>query len=269
MASFSDTHPVLDHIVILVSQTTLLQLPTHLKDTLTVAPGGEHADGLTLNRLILLEDGVYIELIAFHDDTDPERRKAHRWGQLPENTIIDWAYTLPQADDFSAVQRRVKDKDAGYTYDDPVPGGRTRPDGEVLKWSVAAARKGDGQPSPRGRLPFWCLDRTPRELRVPYENNTETEHASGAKGIASVEIYVSPDDISSLSEAYDAIHQKATSKEDGRWDYKVPSTTVNQDGTILLKSHETKKDIVVVFLGTKDSPAKVEIVPGLFVRFTS
>lgn len=190
MSSAPDTLPILDHIVILVSETTLSQLPTQLADAFTVAPGGEHADGLTLNRLILLEDGVYIELIAFHDDADPERRKNHRWGQLPENTVIDWAHTLPHAEDFGRVQQRVKTADAGFTYDDPVPGGRKRPDGQVLKWAVAAARKSDGQPSARGRLPFWCLDGTPRELRVPYENNPETEHTSGARGIARVEIYV-------------------------------------------------------------------------------
>lgn len=269
MSSFPNTLPILDHIVILVSQTTLLQLPTQLKDAFIVAPGGEHADGLTLNRLILLQDGVYIELIAFHDHADPVRRKNHRWGQLPENTIIDWAYTLPHADNFGSVQQRVKDADAGYRYDDPVPGGRKRPDGEVLKWSVAAARKSDGQPSARGRLPFWCLDRTPRELRVPYENNPETEHPSGAKGVARVELYVPAEDIAALSETYSAIHQESSKTGIHEWHYKVPSTKDNENGRLYLQSDEKKKGIVVLFLGTKNSPGEVELVPGLFVQFTS
>lgn len=268
MSSSTGTQPLLDHIVILVSHTTLLSLPTQLKDTFIVAPGGEHADGLTLNRLILLQDGVYIELIAFHDNADPERRKNHRWGQLPEDTVIDWAYTLPHAEDFGQIQQRVKDVGTGYTYDDPVSGGRKRPDGEVLKWAVAAARKSDGKPSPRGRLPFWCLDRTPRELRVPYENSSETEHPSGAKGIASVELFIPKEEVASLSETYSAIHDLG--KTEGRsWHYKVPSQTVNEHGSVTLRDEGTKKDIVVVFVGTKNSPAEVEIVPGLFVRFTS
>src|SRR5690625_157113 len=124
MSGPAGPRPTLDHIVILVSHQTLQTIPDRLQDVLVVAPGGAHADGLTSNKLILLADGVYIEFIAFFDDVDPERRRRHRWGNLKENNIVDWAYTLPHEGGFGAVQQRVADAQAGYTYDDPVAGGR-------------------------------------------------------------------------------------------------------------------------------------------------
>ncbi|OAQ84912.1 glyoxalase-like domain-containing protein [Purpureocillium lilacinum] len=120
MSGPAGPRPTLDHIVILVSHQTLQTIPDRLQDVLVVAPGGAHADGLTSNKLILLADGVYIEFIAFFDDVDPERRRRHRWGNLKENNIVDWAYTLPHEGGFGAVQQRVADAQAGYTYDDPV-----------------------------------------------------------------------------------------------------------------------------------------------------
>ena len=57
--------PILDHIVILVPHETLTNLPPWLTDAFTVLEGGRHADGVTENKLILLQDGVYFELIAF------------------------------------------------------------------------------------------------------------------------------------------------------------------------------------------------------------
>ncbi|KAJ5155797.1 hypothetical protein N7492_008600 [Penicillium capsulatum] len=114
--------PILDHIVILVSHTVLSGISQHIEGQFTLAPGGNHADGLTTNKLILLSDGVYLEFIAFFDHVDPERRRKHRWGNQKEGTIIDWAFTLPSESDFGAIQQRLADAKLRLSYTDPIPG---------------------------------------------------------------------------------------------------------------------------------------------------
>ncbi|OCL03243.1 hypothetical protein AOQ84DRAFT_392409, partial [Glonium stellatum] len=71
--------PQLDHIVILLPHADLLNPPAWLTKHFTISPGGRHADNRTENKLILFQDGSYIELIAFIDD-DPARRAGHWWG---------------------------------------------------------------------------------------------------------------------------------------------------------------------------------------------
>ncbi|KAK7751213.1 hypothetical protein SLS62_006899 [Diatrype stigma] len=159
-------------------------------------------------------------------------RHEHRWGRKAEGTVIDWALTLhaPGDDDGSGDEirhgaefRDIQDRvgkaaaDAGFAYGDPVRGGRLRPDGAELRWAVASARrrregKGEGHtdaaasastPGPEpdgaswapvepGQLPFWCLDETPRRLRVPFEEDggDKTRHPTGIVGVAEVEVVV-------------------------------------------------------------------------------
>lgn len=90
--------PILDHIVILVPHKTRLQLPSWLTDAFTVLTGGRHADGVTENKLILFQDGVYLELISFLPGKE-EERTSHTWGQCREGHIIDWANTLAKEDE--------------------------------------------------------------------------------------------------------------------------------------------------------------------------
>ncbi|KAJ5217341.1 hypothetical protein N7468_010349 [Penicillium chermesinum] len=227
--------PLLDHIVILVSHKDLLEISKFLDGQFTLAPGGTHADGLTANKLILLPDGVYLELIAFFDDVDPERRRQHRWGKAKENTIIDWAFTLPSEDDFPAVQKRLQQAGFGGSYTDPIPGGRTKPDGTILKWAVSTPRDSQGNPAQPGSLPFWCFDRTPREKRVPYEAEKKPHSAPEWAKVV-----------------YDAILG-------GNWNYGVPSGSNNARHDISLSSGDTT--VRLVFNGSK--PGKGELLPGI------
>ncbi|KJZ76479.1 hypothetical protein HIM_04208 [Hirsutella minnesotensis 3608] len=253
----STSRPMLDHIVILVDHSTLESLPDRLKDALVVAPGGTHADGLTVNKLILFADGVYIELIAFVRGVDPDKRKHHRWGQLRENTVIDWAYTLPHESDFAAIQQRVDEARARFRYSDPVSGGRTKPDGCVLKWAVAAPQDGNGDPSQPGMMPFWCLDRTPRKLRVPYEQDEQlTRHPCKARGVSSITVLLPKDDMSDVGKVYDAIHGSSTSS----WHVEVPSGHVGSTVHML----DARNLMLELALYGPES-ATVEIVPGLLV----
>lgn len=71
-------HPALDHIVLLVPNETLANLPAWITDAFTVLDGGAHAGGETENKLIVFQDGSYIELISFVRDLDPAKRARHR-----------------------------------------------------------------------------------------------------------------------------------------------------------------------------------------------
>ncbi|PFH63190.1 hypothetical protein XA68_16629 [Ophiocordyceps unilateralis] len=182
---------IFDHVVILVAYDTLQGLSDRLKGSL---------------------DGSYIELIAFVPGVNPDRRRHHRWGQLPENTVVDWAYTLEKESDFATVQQRVAA--TGFTYEDAVPGGRTLSDGTEIKWAVSMPRVEPGQ------LPFWCLDRTPRGLRVPFERKPDfAQHPSGARGVSRLLVSVRSDHAPALTRAYDALH--GAQMEDGGWRFDV------------------------------------------------
>lgn len=129
--------PILDHIVLLVPHQTLLNLPSWLSDAFTVLDGGRHADDVTENKLILFQDGVYLELIAFISGKETERR-SHRWGQRREGHIIDWANILHSESDLAVIRGRVASAESGIKYSEPVSGGRLRPDGTELKWAISA-----------------------------------------------------------------------------------------------------------------------------------
>ncbi|KAF7549330.1 hypothetical protein G7046_g8391 [Stylonectria norvegica] len=276
MSDTSSPRPLLDHIVILVSPQNLIDLPGHLKDTLIVIDGGEHADGLTVNKLIIFSDGTYIELIAFQDNVDPEKRKTHRWGNLEEGSIIDWAYTLPNESDFEKIQQRVRDTGSSIYYHDPVSGGRVRPDGTVLKWAVASAKEASGNPIWPGYAPFWCLDRTPRHLRVPYQDEQQvgspsglehTKHPSGTTGISQVAISVPEDRLSGLQLVYDGVHKagKKTATNDQDWHFEVPSGSRRGSQSISLSAagKDRKPGIKLTLLGGKDSPKSIELLPSV------
>ncbi|KAE8136336.1 glyoxalase-like domain-containing protein [Aspergillus pseudotamarii] len=258
--------PNLDHIVILIPHDDLLTLSDRLQPYFVIAPGGTHADGLTSNKLILLPDGVYIEFIAFAKDADPEQRRKHRWGNLKENTIIDWALTLPSESDFAAVQQRVLDSRAGFSYQDPIPGGRKREDGVTLEWAISAARDAQGNAIIPGHLPFWCLDRTPRPLRVPYQEQLElTQHPSRVLGISSVSVSVPEAQVSDLATVYDAIYtsEGSTGLAPRNWHYEVPAGLHEGRRTISLSANKGEAAVTLTLYG--EMQWEVELLPGLIV----
>ncbi|KAI2603315.1 glyoxalase-like domain-containing protein [Hypoxylon fragiforme] len=215
--------PLVDHIVILIPHSYLSAPPPWFADLFTFYPGGQHADGLTENTLALLADGSYIEFIAFVPGADPARRARHQWGRKHEGEVVDWAVTLPpggleqKEKTFQAIQQKVRDADTGIVYGDLVRGGRIRPDGEVLEWGVAFPKKAsDGSPVDPGTVPFWCLDVTPRHLRVPYDGPDDsawTKHPSGAVGVAGIHVTRSAETVKSAGGVYDVLLGKASSAE--------------------------------------------------------
>ncbi|KAG8165488.1 hypothetical protein KVR01_004040 [Diaporthe batatas] len=205
------TTPILDHIVILVPYETLTNVPHWLTNAFTVLEGGRHADGVTENKLILLQDGVYFELIAFVPGKE-EERKSHRWGARRSGHIIDWATTLHEEDDLDTIRERVKIARTGIQYTSPTPGGRIKPDGTELKWIISSPffeldKAAGVDEFVGGEAPFWCLDRTPRENRVPFHSKHNVEHSSGALGVHQISISVRGQALFDVLKAtYDALN---------------------------------------------------------------
>ena len=101
-----------------------------------------------MNKLILFQDGTYIELIAFIND-GPARKEGHRWGKKPFG-LLDFALTTPPNSEggdtaaahyYSAVAQRLSATGSpaatlGIRYLEPIAGGRKNPVGIELQWKV-------------------------------------------------------------------------------------------------------------------------------------
>ncbi|KAJ6546839.1 glyoxalase-like domain-containing protein [Mycena capillaripes] len=179
----------LDHIVHLTPPGTVQQTADQFRQLgFNVLDGGVHADGLTANSLVILGDHVYLELISFtkppeaYPPSSPSRRQreSHKWAAKAPGWI-DYAFlgngslTAP-----GRISDIINGRAHGQLYLDEVPGGRTRPDGEVLKWVISAPAK------PNSILPFFCGDVTDRGLRVPTHPDSNSRHSCDALGIAHI-----------------------------------------------------------------------------------
>ena len=176
--------PALDHLILFVpvNQTTKLpEVPTFFKENFTLSPGGFHADGATSNVLIILADGCYIELISF---INPDAASTHWWG--PDSHFIgwkDWCLTTTTGS-AEANYQNVK-----TSHGEPIHGGRKRPDGVDVKWAVTFPLVDKGGQHARGRVPFFCHDLTPRDVRVPL-GKEQTAHSSGVLGVRQLTVVV-------------------------------------------------------------------------------
>jgi hypothetical protein len=157
----------LDHVVLVVLDLAAA-VAEHRARGFTVTPGGEHAGGLTHNALVGLEDGSYLELIAFHDLA--AARGKHSWAPVAERGG-GWA-------DFALLSSDLREDAAAFgklLARPPEDGGRVRPDGVAIAWRVARLEK---------PLPFLIEDVTARDLRVP--SGAGAKHANGITKVAAV-----------------------------------------------------------------------------------
>jgi catechol 2,3-dioxygenase-like lactoylglutathione lyase family enzyme len=154
-----------DHLVIMVED--LAQASQDYRQLgFEVVDGGRHGSG-THNTLIALEDGSYLELIAFH-----ETNEAHRWWKwkLAGGGLIDFCM---QSDDITSDLATFAR--AGVAYGAPYALSRARPDGYALDWDIAVPE----EPRTSG-APFLIRDRTPRVERAPQFGG----HANGITRVA-------------------------------------------------------------------------------------
>ncbi|EGR44398.1 uncharacterized protein TRIREDRAFT_5971 [Trichoderma reesei QM6a] len=232
---------VFDHVILLVPHKQLVSPPQWLSGAFTILDGGVHEGGLTENKLIVLEDGIYLELIAFVDGVSSQDRAMHPWGKQPEGQIIHWAHTILSHEEdqdsdtseqkFSAIQARIEDAKVGIKYFDPDPGFRTMADGSKRVWANAIPNFDDYKgPVWINQQPFWTFDRTPRSLRVPVTPEN-TSHASGVVGVAAISLYIKDEKtVEKMVPFYNAVFNDSAVKETPsdnvmryRWDAAAPA----------------------------------------------
>jgi len=186
----------LDHIVIVVPYNFVQDPPSWLTSVFTITPGGTHADGKTCNKLVIFEDGTYLEFIAFVGD-DPENRKDHHWGDKPFG-FADYAFTTNGSEETDALRKRLAEEIDGL-YNNPRAGGRKGSDGKEVKWTVTFPSQNSG--FKRGEIPFFCHDVTERSLRVPLDKS-KTTHPCGARGVAHVSVLIPAAKVDSYVQTY-------------------------------------------------------------------
>ena len=110
-------------------------------------------------------------------------------------------------------------------------------------------------------MPFWCLDTTPRSLRVPYKDTPIlAEHSSGVRGVFSLALNIDTREIARLSKVYGAIDGLSDSGE-RKWDYKVPEGA--ELGFVSLDTYSVDTPIRMTLSGA--ASRRIELLPGLVV----
>lgn len=212
----------LDHIILLLSPADFRDVPSWLSDNFTIIDGGKHSKGTSQNKLIIFQDGTYLELFSWVDpqsDTVEPYADFPSWADKPEGHIIDWALTGSDAHrKHDEVMKQVHDLEAhgqrlGVVYDPPKEGGRRRMDGKELRWYATRPRPDNdsAQSQPKVDVPFFCHDITDRALRVPYTQESTDEwprivaHPCGATGIGSIAVDVPARQFDSCVKLYEGI----------------------------------------------------------------
>lgn len=198
--------PQIDHVVVLVPYAELLTPPRWVTDNFTLTPGGAHPSGATESNLIVFEDGTYLELLAFVNDS-PSLRLGHPWGDKKFG-FVDFALTTPPEFDYDALRARVSRGSGGLgiEYGPPREEGWDCA-GKEVRWRVAAPRDvagGEAQIGRRGEVPFWCDDITARAARVEV-GALGTTHPSGVRGIAQFTILVPDGKTDAYADLYSAV----------------------------------------------------------------
>ncbi|MDA0328176.1 MAG: VOC family protein [Gemmatimonadetes bacterium] len=94
--------------------------------------GGQHHGFGTRNRLVGLGPSTYMEVVSIDpDQPDPERPRWFGLDDLAAPRLVTWCAAAP---DLPALVARGRA--AGIDLGDPAPGGRTRPDGSRVSWTV-------------------------------------------------------------------------------------------------------------------------------------
>lgn len=158
----------IDHIVIHV-QDLQGAIDNYRQAGFTVNYGGQHADGITENGLIIFADGTYIELIALVAGRTYD--EAGFKGLLNPSGEGYTGYAL-KSDSLEADIEAMRGR--GVHVGNIREGSRARPDGERLQWKMAMIND--------AMQPFVIQDMTDRNLRVPLTAE-HTTHPNTATGI--------------------------------------------------------------------------------------
>lgn len=99
------------------------------------ATGGSHPGFGTRNRLVSLDDGVYLEIISPDPAQSLHDNRGGRIAALPHPGLLTFAL---RGSDLHTVRDRAQR--AGLSIDGPISMSRTRPDGVKLEWSILYLR---------------------------------------------------------------------------------------------------------------------------------
>ncbi|TIC22607.1 hypothetical protein E3Q12_02574 [Wallemia mellicola] len=222
----------------MASSNILDHLSEFVEAGFTVIDGGKHADGITENALIVLSDGVYIELIAYiHGVTKSD----HFWGDKKPGWI-----------DYACLG--VKEQETGIEefYEKPIHGGRTLSDGRKAQWVVSFPIKR----YPRGSVPFYCQDKTPREIRVP---SNKSEHSNNVKRVKSLILLCNETALKASVLLYNSILQQLPHHQsEQKVVYKLKSPA-NSQIELILRTPVSPEEEAHVFANHGDCIQSIEV----------
>lgn len=228
---------ILDHLVYLTDnlQTTKSEF---VDAGFTVIDGGKHADGFTENALIVLSDGVYIELIAYIQGV---RKDNHFWGDKKPGWI-----------DYACLG--VKEQETGIEefYEKPMDGGRTLSDGTKAEWVVSFPIKR----YPRGSVPFYCQDKTPREIRVPLN---KSEHSNDVKRVKSFILLCNETALKASVLLYNSILQQSPHHQSEKTIVYKMRSPANSQVDLVLRTPMSPEEEAHVFANHGDCIYSIEI----------
>src|SRR5262245_36807460 len=162
----------IDHVVYAVDDLDEAAVRFRERYGLDSAEGGRHERWGTANRIVPLGD-QYLELVAV---VDPELAGTSGFGHDVLERAADgggWMTLAVATDELDAIATRL-----GLEVD---AGSRTRPDGRVLRWRMAALDETRREPW----MPFFLVWEVPDDL---YPGRARAGHGVRAHGIAWVEI---------------------------------------------------------------------------------
>jgi hypothetical protein len=137
----------IDHLVVAVRDPDAAAVALEADLGLSFTGGGRHDGAGTFNRVSFLGD-TYIELIGVFDRALVESSTGSPVGRVALRLLDEdreglATYALA-TDDVTDLAERLRA--AGSTIGPPVPGARTRPDGEVVRWTTAFPDLGPDRP---------------------------------------------------------------------------------------------------------------------------
>ncbi|KAF2744622.1 hypothetical protein M011DRAFT_470220 [Sporormia fimetaria CBS 119925] len=259
MSTKPDKPFALDHLILFLPSSESTPptplIPPSISANFTLTPGGLHADNLTANTLILLADGSYIELVCFNPGASSSAIEQHWWGGKHGRLRRGWTDWCLGSDvpveELSAWLKSLGAQNDGvWKWDDAVKGGRKRPDGEQVRWSVVFPEKDDTGRGVRGLVPFFCVDETRREIRVPRDE-VKTRHGCGVLGVLELTLMVGNEEIlERVGKTFDALvgTGQATASEQRYRLARVVSETglrgLGPDIVVKLATNERDRDMV-------------------------
>ena len=252
-----------DHVVLLVDDDFYNNLPLWVTDNFTVTPGGYHEGQPSRNKLVIFEDGSYLEFFNWYDKPpglDAEHLPMRFWGPKTPG-LIDFAITdttHSAEESTSTVNERLtndleSDHGLGVKFGKPIAGSRKKADGTKISWKVTRPEFFHGSKTPgqdffaKGRIdvPFFCHDITPRSGRVPAHDKAKTNHPCGATGIAACEILLPKNLLNEYAGVYSKIlgSDLSTNASQSFYILDIGVPQGSSRSTIIVRAAESANDL--------------------------